>query len=111
MSEFNKLACGIRFLMAIGPTHVEAFFAKVRKELDDCGYDEDVEMMLVEQAHVTIHDSYTLLTVNTSSGLKSHLVHRKGKDHDHHYPWFACEVCKAMSKWSARGRGDYVNFI
>ena len=98
MSEFNKLACGIRFLMAIGPSHVEAFFAKVRKELDGCDYDEGIEMMLAEQAHVTIHDSYTLLTVRTSRGLKSRLVHRDGKDHDHRLRWFVCKACKSMGE-------------
>jgi len=96
MSEFNKLACGIRFLMTIGPSHVEAFFAKVRKELDGCDYDEGIEMMLAKQAHVTIHDSYTLVTVHTSRGLKSHLVHRDGKDHDHRYSWFVCKACESL---------------
>jgi len=62
MNESDKFACGIRFLMAIGPDVVNDFFAKVRETIDpcDCRGQQVTEEVSLDQVEFSVYDSLAL---------------------------------------------------
>lgn len=56
----DSFACGIRFLMAIGPEVVDEFFAKVRETIDpyECRCQSVSEEISLNQVEFGVHDAF-----------------------------------------------------